>query len=57
MLAMDVARKMAGDLENILLPHERATLAVPGGTTPGPIFDVLWRRELDWDRVACHPDR
>jgi 6-phosphogluconolactonase len=51
LLAMEVARKMAGALENILLTHERATLVVPGGTTPGPIFDVLSAARLDWDRV------
>lgn len=51
LLAMEVARKMAGALENILLTHERAMLVVPGGTTPGPIFDVLSAARLDWDRV------
>ncbi|UOA27378.1 6-phosphogluconolactonase [Pseudosulfitobacter sp. DSM 107133] len=51
LLAMEVARKMAGALENILLTHDRATLVVPGGTTPGPIFDVLSAARLDWDRV------
>lgn len=29
-----------------------ATLAVPGGTTPGPIFDVLSQADLDWAHVA-----
>lgn len=29
-----------------------ATLAVPGGTTPGPIFDVLSQADLDWAQVA-----
>jgi 6-phosphogluconolactonase/glucosamine-6-phosphate isomerase/deaminase len=24
---------------------------VPGGTTPGPVFDVLSEQKLDWDRV------
>lgn len=27
-------------------------LAVPGGTTPLPIFDLLSRRRLPWDRVS-----
>jgi 6-phosphogluconolactonase len=25
--------------------------SVPGGTTPGPVFDVLSEQALDWDRV------
>ena len=25
---------------------------MPGGTTPGPVFDVLSEQALDWDRVA-----
>ncbi len=29
-----------------------ATLSVPGGTTPGPVFDILSDTELDWPRVA-----
>ena len=29
-----------------------ATLSVPGGTTPGPVFDALTLADLDWARVA-----
>jgi len=29
-----------------------ATLSVPGGTTPGPVFDALAQTDLDWARVA-----
>lgn len=29
-----------------------ATLSVPGGTTPGPVFDALSQADLDWSRVA-----
>lgn len=28
------------------------TLSVPGGTTPGPVFDALAETALDWSRVA-----
>ena len=52
MLAIDVANQLAGDLENSLLHDGQATLAVPGGTTPGPIFDVLCAADLDWARVT-----
>lgn len=51
MLVMDVANILAGDLENALLSHEDATFVVPGGTTPGPIFDILCAAGLDWSRV------
>jgi 6-phosphogluconolactonase len=51
MLAMDVANKLAGELENCLFNHDHASFVVPGGTTPGPIFDVLCAADLDWSRV------
>lgn len=50
-LAMDVANVLAGQLKNALLSHDSVTLAVPGGTTPGPIFDSLSGVNLDWDRI------
>ncbi len=51
MLAINVANTLAGALENSLFQHEWASFAVPGGTTPGPIFDVLCAADLDWARV------
>ncbi|MVO14469.1 6-phosphogluconolactonase [Parasedimentitalea huanghaiensis] len=51
MLAIDVANRLAGDLETHLLNHESASLAVAGGTTPAPIFDDLCAADLDWSRV------
>ncbi|MDA5555696.1 6-phosphogluconolactonase [Shimia sp. MMG029] len=51
MLAMDVAQALAEDLTDALAQKERVVLAVPGGTTPGPIFDVLSAADLDWERV------
>lgn len=50
-LAMKVANRLAGDLKKALQVHEFASFAVPGGTTPGPIFDMLNGTDLDWDRV------
>lgn len=55
LLAIGLADRLAGDLENTLLVHDRATLAVPGGTTPGPVFDVLCAARLDWARVTVLP--
>jgi 6-phosphogluconolactonase len=51
MLAIDLANKLASELAGILHNQERATLVVPGGTTPGPIFDDLCAADLDWARV------
>lgn len=51
MLAMDLANKLSGDLRTVLAHEERVVLAVPGGTSPGPVFDVLCAAHLDWDRV------
>ncbi len=51
MLVMDVANHLVSDLNTALLGRDTATLAVPGGTTPGPIFDILCAADLDWSRV------
>jgi 6-phosphogluconolactonase len=50
-LAIDLANQIAGDLRTILTHEDRAVLAVPGGTSPGPVFDVLCAADLDWARV------
>ena len=55
LLAIDVANKLAGDLETHLLHHDTASFAVAGGTTPGLIFDDLCAADLDWDRVRVMP--
>jgi 6-phosphogluconolactonase len=51
MKAIDVANVNAGDLTAALQHQDRVLLAVPGGTTPGPIFDDLCAADLDWSRV------
>ena len=51
MMMIDLANTLAGEIKNALLTHDRASFAVPGGTTPGPIFDALCAVDLDWDRV------
>ncbi len=51
MLAMNLADKLASQLESYLNHNDEVLLAVPGGTTPGPVFDVLSGVRLDWDRV------
>ena len=51
MLIMNVANLLASALRKCLAMHEFASFAVPGGTTPGPIFDLMSAAELEWDRV------
>lgn len=52
MMMIEVAQRLAGELRQALQSSDRASLAVPGGTTPGPIFDSLCAVDLDWERVA-----
>ena len=35
MMAIDLANQLTGELETCLFNHDHASLAVPGGTTPG----------------------
>lgn len=51
MLAMTLADRLASALRKCLTVHEVASFAVPGGTSPGPIFDLMSGAELAWDRV------
>ncbi|MCT4559267.1 MAG: 6-phosphogluconolactonase [Pelagimonas sp.] len=51
MLAMDLASQLADDLEEALHHEDRVCFAVPGGTSPGPVFDTLSAVDLDWGRV------
>lgn len=46
-----VARVVA-DLEQALARRGAASLAVPGGTTPGEFLALLGYRSLDWHRVT-----
>jgi 6-phosphogluconolactonase len=55
MLAMDLANVLAGNLKTSLLHHEQVLFAVPGGTTPGAVFDALCAADLDWERVLVVP--
>lgn len=51
MMMIELAHRLAGELRQALAGGERASFAVPGGTTPGPIFDSLCTTDLDWARV------
>lgn len=52
MMMLDVANQLAAELSATLRSQDRATLSVPGGTTPGPVFDVLSGVDLGWHRVS-----
>ena len=52
MMMLDVANQLASELSATLRTQDRATLSVPGGTTPGPVFDVLSGVDLGWNRVS-----
>ncbi len=55
MLAIALANTLAGELTAALEHEERALFVVPGGTTPGPVFDALCDANLDWSRVDVMP--
>lgn len=52
MLMLGLANVIAGQLADFLRRDGKATLSVPGGTTPGPVFDTLSGVDLDWANVA-----
>jgi 6-phosphogluconolactonase len=52
LMMLGLANIIAGQLGEFLRRDGKATLCVPGGTTPGPIFDTLSGVDLDWANVA-----
>lgn len=51
MMMMRVADDLAGEISKCLSGHDHVSIAVPGGSTPGPIFDTLSGAQLKWERV------
>lgn len=49
---LGLADRIAGQLADFLRRDGKASFCVPGGTTPGPIFDTLSGVDLDWANVA-----
>jgi len=47
----ELANQLAKELGETLKSQDRASLAVPGGSTPGPVFDALCEADIDWSRV------
>ncbi|MFW5654356.1 MAG: 6-phosphogluconolactonase [Roseicyclus sp.] len=56
LLMLDIANTLTGELADVLRRNERATFSVPGGSTPGPVFEVLAEQALDWERVVVVPN-
>lgn len=52
MMMLRVAQRISSELGETLRSSGRASLSVPGGTTPGPVFDTLSGADLDWANVA-----
>lgn len=50
-LAADLAEIVAGDLRSALDARGTASLAVPGGSTPGPFLRALSAEDLNWEKV------
>ena len=51
LLALDLAETLGDALASALHHKDRVSFAVPGGTSPGPVFDSLSQVHLEWDRV------
>ncbi len=51
LMVMELAQVITGALSDMLSHAPRASLAVAGGTTPGPVFDILSGVGIDWGRV------
>jgi len=52
MMYLALANVIAGQLGDFVRREGRATFSVPGGTTPGPVFDTLSGAGVDWARVT-----
>ncbi|MDH6230329.1 6-phosphogluconolactonase [Mesorhizobium soli] len=50
-LALGFAETVAKVLSEAISARGKATLAVSGGTTPGPFFRTLSRAKIDWAKV------
>jgi 6-phosphogluconolactonase len=54
-LAAAMAARIADDLQNAIVKTGRASLIVPGGTTPVTVFGMLAMTALAWDKVTIIP--
>ncbi|GGE19611.1 6-phosphogluconolactonase [Gemmobacter megaterium] len=54
-LFLALASQIAGELGQALRGAGTATIALPGGSTPGPLLDLLSDVDLDWMQVTVLP--
>ena len=54
-LMRDLAELVADQLRAAHATKDQATLAVPGGTTPGPFLEALSEADLAWEDVQVLP--
>lgn len=47
-----LSQKIAGNLKTAIRHHGYATMLVSGGSTPKPLFEVLRRIDLPWEKVS-----
>ena len=52
MMMLGLANILAGELADFIRRDGKASFCVPGGTTPGPIFDTLCGVDLDWPNIS-----
>lgn len=52
MLALSLADRIAAQVAQHLRSHDRASLCVPGGTSPIQVFETLSGADIDWGRVT-----
>jgi len=45
---------IADFIAGLLTGDQPHALAVPGGSTPGPILEILAKKPLEWHRIAVH---
>lgn len=51
-LARLLADQITRELVQFIDENERASLCLPGGSTPGPVFDLLAQADIAWEKVA-----
>lgn len=52
MLFLSLASRISGQLAQHLRVNDSATLCVPGGTSPAPVFEILSGSDIEWPRVT-----
>lgn len=56
LMMFSLADQLASDMNMALRQNATVTFSVPGGTTPGQVFDILSGVNLEWDRVTVIPN-